>query len=148
MIRIDDKTIIEICTASSNMTKASETLGVGYVWLARKAKVLKCWKPNKGGKGTNKFPNGNISRRIFNLDDWNKDKLIKISRCSLRKWIIKLDLIPYECNNGCGSIWKNKPLILDLDHINGDGKDNRKSNLRFLCPNCHSQTENFRNKNR
>jgi hypothetical protein len=148
MIKIDNKTIIEVCTVSSSMTEASKTLGVGYVWLTRKAKALKCWKPNKGGKGTNKFPNGNISRKVFNIDDWNEDKLIKISRCSLRKWIIKLKLIPYKCENGCDNIWKNKLLILDLDHINGNGKDNRKSNLRFLCPNCHSQTENFRNKNR
>jgi RNA polymerase subunit RPABC4/transcription elongation factor Spt4 len=35
-------------------------------------------------------------------------------------------------------------LSLELDHINGDNTDDRVENLRFLCPNCHSQTDNWR----
>lgn len=44
---------------------------------------------------------------------------------------------------------KNMWFISDLhfDHINGDNTDNRLENLRFLCPNCHSQTETFCAKN-
>jgi hypothetical protein len=44
--------------------------------------------------------------------------------------------------------WNNKKLVLQIDHKNGDGLDNRLENLRFLCPNCHSQTENFGIKNK
>ena len=44
----------------------------------------------------------------------------------------------------CGiAEWLGEPLSLALHHVNGDGSDNRLENLELLCPNCHSQTDNF-----
>lgn len=48
-----------------------------------------------------------------------------------------------EC--GQENIWNNKTLVLQLDHVDGDSDNNHPSNLRLLCPNCHSQTETFGN---
>lgn len=41
-----------------------------------------------------------------------------------------------------------KEISLELDHIDGDSTNNEKSNLRFLCPNCHATTETYRGKNK
>ena len=58
------------------------------------------------------------------------------------------DIIPHDKCWLCGlSEWINGKLILEIDHINGISNDHRVENLRFLCPNCHSQTETFRSKN-
>lgn len=40
-----------------------------------------------------------------------------------------------------------KPLVLELDHIDGNNQNDQRHNLRYLCPNCHSQTPTFRGKN-
>lgn len=48
---------------------------------------------------------------------------------------------------GIGAEWNGFPLSLQVDHINGQRWDDRRDNLRFLCPNCHSQTETFSGKN-
>jgi transposase-like protein len=49
-----------------------------------------------------------------------------------------------NCCEECGlSEWRGKALSVALHHVNGDGKDNRLENIKFLCPNCHSQTDNY-----
>lgn len=48
---------------------------------------------------------------------------------------------------GIGPNWNGEPLALQVDHINGDRWDCKPENVRFICPNCHTQTDNFGIKN-
>lgn len=65
----------------------------------------------------------------------------------LKKRLLAEGLLEYKCSI-CGiKDWLAKPLVLQLDHINGDPFDHRLTNLRLLCPNCHTQTINFAGRN-
>ncbi|MFF0592602.1 HNH endonuclease signature motif containing protein [Streptomyces antibioticus] len=51
-----------------------------------------------------------------------------------------------EC--GVGDIWQGRRLVLEIDHIDGDRLNNRRENLRYLCPSCHGQTSTFSRRGR
>lgn len=71
------------------------------------------------------------------------------NRSALKHRLLKEGLLENKCeicgNNGD---WRDKPLVMILDHINGINNDNRLENLRMLCPNCNSQQETFCRKNK
>lgn len=90
----------------------------------------------------------------FYLQDGSKRKIVskeilvndRLGRRE-RSWKLRRALLEsgreYKCvccpNTGK---WNGKPILLEIDHINEDGFDNRAENLQFLCPNCHSQKTN------
>lgn len=81
--------------------------------------------------------------RKSSADMFVKNNSIHAKISTIKSRLINDKIFPYECSE-CGIYeWKNKPLSLHLDHINGDSFDNRTENLRFLCPNCHSQTDTY-----
>lgn len=66
----------------------------------------------------------------------------------LRRALVEAGVV--ECCAVCGNgpSWQGRPLCLQIDHKDGDRFNNLKDNLRFLCPNCHSQTETFGSRRR
>jgi Zn finger protein HypA/HybF involved in hydrogenase expression len=65
----------------------------------------------------------------------------------LRKRLIKEGIFEkkcYECNR---TIWNDKEIPLELEHKNGDKRDNRIENLTIMCPNCHALTPFYRGRN-
>ncbi len=57
--------------------------------------------------------------------------------------LVRSGMLEPKCDE-CGIVeWQGKKLRLQLDHMNGERTDNRRENLRLLCPNCHSQTATY-----
>lgn len=69
-----------------------------------------------------------------------------LTAATLRSYLIKTR--GYCCSECNLSEWNHKPLTLQLDHIDGNPDNCRVNNLRFLCPNCHSQTPTWGRNNK
>jgi hypothetical protein len=67
----------------------------------------------------------------------------RTNRSQLHRALTELG-VPYACET-CGNTgeWLGRPITLQIDHVNGDWRDNRRENLRYLCPNCHALTETW-----
>ncbi|PPD55282.1 MAG: HNH endonuclease [Methylotenera sp.] len=72
-----------------------------------------------------------------------------IDRSSLKRRLVKEGILEYKCAK-CDNMgeWNGEPLTLHLEHKNGINNDNRRENLEFLCPNCHSQTSTYAGRNK
>lgn len=85
-----------------------------------------------------------VSNTRKNTIEYLKNK--NISTNKLRKKIVEDGIKKNECEI-CGvSEWLGKKISLELHHIDGNRFNNELSNLQILCPNCHSQTENYAGK--
>ena len=94
------------------------------------------------GDGHRGGPRKAMAQEVLVLRDplAHPEKAYKLRRAMIESGI------PFRCALcGIEAVWNGKPLMLTVDHINGRRNDNRRENLRFLCPNCHSQTPTFGN---
>lgn len=94
---------------------------------------------------------GSNKNRVFLHKRKTKDEALELfvensksATKEIKKYIQRFNLFDYRCQScGLKDEWNGKEIVLQLDHINGINNDNRLENLRFLCPNCHSQTDTF-----
>lgn len=67
---------------------------------------------------------------------------------TVKRRIKRESLIEFKCRDcGLTGMWNDKPLVLQLEHIDGDNTNQELINLCYLCPNCHSQTDTFCGRN-
>lgn len=148
--KITDEEFTELVNSSKNMSQVLahfklQNKGGNYKTCKERISVL--------GIKTNHFVRADnlplLPQRQITKEEFEK-RLCTHSVCKnvhLKKFLIKFGLLKYECGKCKNSgEWESQPLSLQLEHKNGVSDDNTLSNLEFLCPNCHSQTETFAGK--
>lgn len=101
--------------------------------------------PNRKDNSGKNNPNfGNKGKNNYTDLDWSQVPFEKLGSGKRRERLLE------ESNHKCSSCGYNKTrdcgsTILEIDHIDGNSKNNDKENLRVLCPNCHALTPTFRN---
>lgn len=109
------------------------TAGGNFATIKKKLKILNVDTSHWKGQGWN---------RGEQLKDWENYK----RPCNLKHHLIKEK--GYKCQM-CGlTEWNKKDIILEIHHVDGNRLNNKLINLQLLCPNCHSTTDNWRNRKR
>ena len=123
---------------TKSMAAAAKLLGVKYDTFKKYADKFGLFEANQAGKGLLRGVRYKSKSDVFKSDN-------RVANQVLAKW---LKLERKWCCEECGiSEWNDKPLTLEVDHIDGDNSNNELTNLKILCPNCHSQTPTWRGRN-
>lgn len=89
-----------------------------------------------------------IQKRKLTPAEMFSNRGIKVNGVVLKKYmLIEFDIADVCSVCGQEPVWNNLPLVLEVDHIDGDSFNNEIQNLRIICGHCHSQTVNFRGRN-
>lgn len=147
---LSDKDFIQLIKSSINVSEvlfklkmSSRGNSYGYSQVRQRMSKLQLTTGDFKGKSAITTRRNRMTTPTHQLLTENS----KHTRGIVRRRIISENLLEYKCAL-CGiSEWNGEELSLELDHINGVNNDNRIENLRFLCPNCHSQTSTYGAKN-
>jgi hypothetical protein len=145
-------TIEQLTEAVKNSTSMRQVLlklnvapyGGNYDVLRKAIKHFKLDTPHFSGQAWNK---GKTLPPKYSLEKYLSNEA-PIQSFKLKNRLLKEGVFEQKCSNCNLTTWLKQPIPLELDHINGNNKDNRIKNLRLLCPNCHAFTPNYRSKNR
>ena len=141
--RITDEVFINACNKAVSMSAAAAELNLHFNSFKKRALELGCYFPNQAGKGVFKK-----APKIPLSDIVQKGQYPHYQTYKLKKRMIAEGLKPALCEKCQIKTWLGKPLQLELHHRDGNRKNHLLHNLELLCPNCHSQTDTFRAKNK
>lgn len=144
-----EKLVVEYLPVSNSLNDLCKNLGLKGVdgYYKKINKIIQKHNLSTNHFGTIK--KNKVSRNIYTKmsDDEFFTKDSNRNGRSIIQRLIEGRYKHYECEI-CGiNEWRDKPLSLQIHHINGDHYDNRLNNLQILCPNCHTQTDNYCSKN-
>lgn len=146
--KFTDEEFIAAADKSGSMAELTQNLGVvssgnGIKYMRKRLERLEYPNPERfyrGKKASRKSKNAIPLDKILVEDSSYRNNQ------RIKRLLIAAGLKEDKCEMpGCLVVneWLAKPLVLQVDHINGKPSDNRLENIRLLCPNCHSQTGTF-----
>lgn len=138
----------EILNNSNSFKEALEKIGLAGVGNNYNTLHTYIDRYNLSTDHIEKHRKDTISHNKYNTKEIFIDA-IENGKCKSKSQNIINNLVKYELKEYCCEIcginsWNDKYIRLELHHKNGKHEDNQLDNLQFLCPNCHSQTDNFR----
>ena len=147
-----DKQLVSAVAENSSIAGVLRSLGIrqaggSHSHMSRRIKALGLDTSHFVGQGHNAGkhrPRLNASQILIEVPPNSPRRKPSL----LRRALLEIG-VSYECRDcELKPIWRERPLVLHVDHIDGRYWNCQPENLRFLCPNCHSQTSTYCRKGR
>lgn len=134
----------EIIKSSYSFTECCKKIGLSVNGANGRKQIKKRCEELKISTDHFRLFGRNTTANKKSLEEILVDNSTYTNNACLKERLIKEGLLEYKCAI-CGNTgeWQGQKLVLQLDHIDGKHTNHTLSNLRLLCPNCHSQTPTF-----
>lgn len=149
--KTENKFCNKSCSASYN-NRGIRRHGNPPVIVSKEGKIIpkplckECGKECKNIRSTFCSPECHKSYQYQErVNAWILGKENPKSRDFFRRYLTETH--GYKCSCCSISEWNGKSIVLEIDHIDGNSENNIPENLRFICPNCHSQTDTYKARN-
>lgn len=131
------------CAAKHNNVKIRSNTS-----LSETFQCLACSKERSKKKGTKNLYCSNVCQQQYMWETVTRPSILRGERSThtvLRRFLLERD--GPSCSICSIENWLGEPITMDVDHIDGDHRNNSPENFRLICPNCHRQTPTWGKKN-